>query len=149
MDTFERAKKLLHQSLKRALIYVLRNRDNTMYGHDAFLDISRLSKVMHYENGAIVDVGANHGQAALRLVREFPEKQIYSFEPHPRTFVELQRNVRRYPNITPVNAALAAQSGEADLFEYGNSALNSLVADSPFVSRFGIPGKSIKVKATR
>lgn len=34
-------------------------------------------------------------------------------------------------------------------FEYENCALNSVAVNSPFVSRFGVPGTSITVNATR
>jgi hypothetical protein len=58
------------------VIYVLQKRDNTFYGHDAFLDIARLSKLMNYTDGAILDVGANSGQTTQQLLREFPRKKF-------------------------------------------------------------------------
>jgi FkbM family methyltransferase len=137
MALVERAQNIFHQTLRRMLIYVLRNRDNTLYGHDAYLDIARLSKVMKYSDGVILDVGANSGQTALRLLREFPSKKIYSFEPHPRTFTELEKNTRKYGNVTAINAALGSENCVTKLFVYENGALNSLV-NSPFVSRFAV-----------
>src|SRR5215467_12526587 len=105
MELVEETKNILHQTLRRMLIYVLRKRNHTVYGHDPFLDIARLSKLMKYTDGAILDVGANTGQTTLRLIREFPNNSIYAFEPHPGTFAKLQQNVRKYSNVMPINAA--------------------------------------------
>ena len=148
MVFFERAKNVLHQTMKRMLIYVLRTRNNTIYGHDPFLDIVRLSRAMNYTDSTIIDVGANSGQTTLRFVREFPTSKIYSFEPHPGTFAKLQQNVRKHNNVIPINAALGRTNGVTDLYVYENSALNSVLADSPFISRFGVPGTCISVNLT-
>jgi FkbM family methyltransferase len=150
MGLVERARNVVHQTLRRVLIYVLRQRDNTIYGHDAFLDIVRLSKLMNYTDGAVFDVGANSGQSALRLLREFPNKQIYSFEPHSRTFAELKKNIQKCRNVTAINAALGSENCVAEFFVYENCALNSLANDSPFVSRFAVSSADVhKVTVTR
>src|SRR5438093_481435 len=54
----------------------------------------------------IFDVGANSGQTALEMVRQFPAARIFSFEPTPSTFARLEHNVRHLRNVTPVNIAL-------------------------------------------
>jgi FkbM family methyltransferase len=43
--------------------------------------------------GAIVDVGAGIGAFTLAAARRFPRLTVYGFEPHPRTFALLRRNV--------------------------------------------------------
>ena len=44
--------------------------------------------------GAIVDVGAGIGAFTLAAARRFPRLTVCAFEPNPRTFAFLQRNVR-------------------------------------------------------
>jgi hypothetical protein len=51
--------------------------------------------------------------------------------------------------VTPINAALGPTNGVTNLYVYKNSALNSVVADSPFVSRFEVPGTYISVNLVR
>ena len=149
MEVVGWARGFFHQILRHMLLYVLRTRNNTIYGHDAFLDIARLSKLMEYGDGAIIDVGANSGQTTLRLLREFPNGQIYSFEPHPQTFAKLRHNVRKFNNVVAIKAALGPRNGTAELFAYDNCALSSVVANSPFVSRFGVRGNCITVNIGR
>jgi FkbM family methyltransferase len=68
------------------------------------------------QNDVVVDVGANQGfftcYAAQRLAR------LYSFEPHPKTFELLTRNIRSNgfdDRVTAECAAIADFEGEADL----------------------------------
>jgi FkbM family methyltransferase len=62
--------------------------------------------------GTILDVGANVGQFALAAALHFPEAEIYSFEPLPDVFSELQKNTRRKKNIKSFNCALGDYNGE-------------------------------------
>lgn len=54
----------------------------------------------------IVDAGANIGLSAIYFARRFPSARIFAIEPAPANFKLLVRNVRAYPNITPIRAAL-------------------------------------------
>jgi len=56
--------------------------------------------------GVVFDVGANTGQTALSVRRNFIRSRIYSFEPVPSTFQELVRNTSKYAQIEPVCLAL-------------------------------------------
>jgi FkbM family methyltransferase len=67
----------------------------------------------------MLDVGAHVGYYARRAARLVGiQGQVFAFEPHPRTFGVLSRNVRRYPNVTPVQAALSDEEGTAELYDY-------------------------------
>jgi FkbM family methyltransferase len=67
----------------------------------------------------MLDVGAHVGYYARRAARLVgKEGKVFAFEPHPRTFGVLSRNVRRYPNVTPVQAALSDEEGSAELYDY-------------------------------
>lgn len=55
---------------------------------------------------AIVDAGANVGLAAVFFAMRFPSARILAIEPEDANFELLLKNVERYPNITPIQAAL-------------------------------------------
>jgi FkbM family methyltransferase len=61
--------------------------------------------------GTILDVGANVGQFALAAALCFPDARIYSFEPLPDVFRELQENTGRKENIQSFNCALGNRNG--------------------------------------
>jgi len=60
----------------------------------------------------IVDVGANIGMASLYYVQKYPDARIVAVEAEASNFAMLTRNVRPYPNIFPIHAALWQKDGE-------------------------------------
>jgi FkbM family methyltransferase len=66
-----------------------------------------------YSPRVLLDVGANIGQSAIALARRFPSADIYSLEPFPAVFAELQSKVDAYPRIYCHNLACGASSGFA------------------------------------
>lgn len=71
------------------------------------------------DDGVIIDVGANQGAYSLMCFRACPSAQIYSFEPHPKTFLFLVNNLSG-KNSLCVNKALGASCGVLKLFDYAN-----------------------------
>jgi methylase of polypeptide subunit release factors len=66
---------------------------------------------LKFENGdVIVDVGANVGVISILLAKMNPGAKIYAFEPVPRTYRTLMKNIaaNKVTNITAVNKALTA-----------------------------------------
>ena len=72
-----------------------------------------IRKLVH-KGDTVIDVGANIGvltcEAALAAGHD---GLIYSFEPHPRVYSYLTRNISRngFPQVIPVNMGLAAEEG--------------------------------------
>jgi FkbM family methyltransferase len=66
----------------------------------------------------IVDCGANIGLATLYFKTVYPTAKIIAFEPDPRTFSVLSRNVsaNAIRGVTLVNAALADTEGSASFW---------------------------------
>jgi FkbM family methyltransferase len=56
----------------------------------------------------IFDVGANIGQSALSFARDFPQAEIYAFEPFSSIFARLERNVAGQARIKPLRRALGS-----------------------------------------
>lgn len=68
----------------------------------------------------VLDVGANVGYFTLLFARLVgPGGQVYAFEPEPRNFELLQRNIARngYTNITAVPKAVSRRSGSQRLYK--------------------------------
>ena len=128
--------------------YDLVKREFAPYGQDVMVDIRRLSKQWGYSTQVCFDVGANVGQTAIRLMKEFPEAAVYAFEPHPDTFASLKANVGNTVACKPLNIALGMMVGEVDLFEYDESQVSSLVQDAPYaVHRRTSPRRRIGVQS--
>jgi FkbM family methyltransferase len=68
----------------------------------------------------ILDVGANIGWYALHAARRFPSATVHAFEPVPRTFEYLQRNVQtnNVKNVVFHNFGLSDRAGHVQFFVY-------------------------------
>lgn len=65
--------------------------------------------------GLVVDAGGYIGTAAIRLAQLFPGARIVTVEPSRENFALLVENVRPFPNIVPLNAALTAEGAAPTL----------------------------------
>lgn len=63
----------------------------------------------------IVDAGANIGLASIYFANRYPNAIILAVEPEPANYALLVKNVRRYPSIVPVHAALWNRDGEISI----------------------------------
>ncbi len=67
----------------------------------------------------MLDVGAHVGYYARRYAPVVGgDGRVFAFEPHPRTFATLRRNVQPFAQVTPVQVALAEVGGTAVLHDY-------------------------------
>jgi FkbM family methyltransferase len=80
-----------------------------------------------------VDVGAHYGYYSV-VASEAVGSQgcVLAFEPAPRTFQVLSRNVGRLENVRAHSLAVASESGTSDLLDFGycDSALNTLMGSA-------------------
>lgn len=76
----------------------------------------------------IFDVGANYGQTAAYYSANFPDAQIYSFEPIQNSFTKLIENTTNLNNVKCFHTAFGEKETnvEISLFEEEQSQLNSL-----------------------
>lgn len=75
----------------------------------------------------IIDVGANVGQFAIASANIYPVSKIYSFEPLPDCFSELQKNTRPYKNITISQIALGDEKGSVTFYVNRHSHSSSIL----------------------
>jgi FkbM family methyltransferase len=106
-----------------------------------------------------IDVGANVGyMTSLFAARVGTQGRVESFEPHPRIFARLQRNVQRMrgggaaARITLYDCALGNRDGVARLVEPGSFGLNegtcTVTADASAPSLSGsAPGIEIRIRS--
>jgi FkbM family methyltransferase len=78
----------------------------------------------------IFDVGANIGQAARLFSGRFPGALVYSFEPFPGAFKELQGNVAACRNVTTLPFGFSEKQGNQTFYLNRGSELNSLLPNA-------------------
>jgi FkbM family methyltransferase len=65
----------------------------------------------------IVDAGANIGMASIFFAHRYPEAKVIAVEAESSNFAVLAKNVRPYPAIIPIHAALWNRDGEISVSE--------------------------------
>jgi FkbM family methyltransferase len=85
-----------------------------------------------FEPQVIVDAGAYTGFSAIFFANKYPAAEIIAVEPDPENFKLLTRNIRGYPRITPLQAAIWFEDTDLDLYSQteGHWA-SSLFSSSP------------------
>jgi len=77
---------------------------------------SQLPKI---KNGVVFDVGANEGSFSRQVRAANPNIPIYAFEPHPKTFQRLSKNVEQL-DIKTYNVGVGSAEGMLTLYDYVN-----------------------------
>jgi FkbM family methyltransferase len=67
----------------------------------------------------IVDAGANIGASPIYYANRFPGARVVAIEPDPANYAILRSNVSRWPQITPVHAALWPEDAMVELSDHG------------------------------
>ncbi len=78
------------------------------------------------ESVFIIDIGANIGEYADRVMREYRNSRAVCFEPAQANFRELQRRFAQNPSVELHNVALSNRMGEAEMFVGRSNTLCSL-----------------------
>lgn len=102
-----------------------------------------------------VDIGAHYGYYTLLAARLVgPAGTVHAFDPSPRTFEVLSRNVAGRPNVKAFNLALYRERAELTLTDFGPrySAANTIagrarLAEGEGTPREGLRGTQIRVEA--
>lgn len=86
---------------------------NLSLGRQTMLNIDKLSNM-----DTIFDIGANIGSLTVGFASMFPDATIYAFEPTPDLYTILKKNCQPYPNVIPINAALASKTVDGYVYSY-------------------------------
>ena len=74
--------------------------------------------VAENDSPLILDCGAHIGISALFFKKLYPDSRIICFEPNPRTFKQLELNIKQnnLKDVVLINKAVADKKGEIDFF---------------------------------
>jgi FkbM family methyltransferase len=99
--------------------------DRLPIGCDLKIDIKYKIKL---PVNVLFDIGANTGQTVKRFKKDFPQAQIYSFEPVSDTFHQLKKNTKHLPKVQTFPLALGERNCQMEIKTYTGkqSLLNSL-----------------------
>ena len=95
----------------------------------------------------IVDAGANIGTASIYFTHRYPGAKIIAIEAEASNFAVLSKNVRPYPAIIPVHAALWNRDGEISVGEPDPA--SGAFGEWGFVVREGGPGAKVRAVTMR
>ena len=107
-----------------------------------------MKTILGREPRRIFDVGANIGQTAQKFAKAYPQAEIHSFEPHPRTFEKMRANTASLPRVRPVQAAVGSKPGEATLFSNVFDQTNSLLPLTANADEFTLTPDYVKPDTT-
>ena len=80
-----------------------------------------------YNIRTILDIGANEGQFAERILTVFPDASLHSFEPLASAFLKLKDNVGHRSNVTIYNFGLGEKEEDRVIFKNEFSPSSSLL----------------------
>ena len=95
---------------------------DSTYAINYLLENSRIKTVF--------DVGANIGQSALSFRQQFPDANIYTFEPAEEAFNSLQQACCDESKIHPFQLAISDINGDKEFFINEDQSCNSLFESS-------------------
>lgn len=118
---------------------------------DAFIKLDQ--PWLHELNIAtVLDIGANIGQFSSTISAVFPKAKIYSFEPLPDCFQELQNRMVNCRNFTAINVGLGDESGSLK-FERNDFSLSSSFLKMTDIHKKAFPetqhSQSVEVKVEK
>lgn len=99
----------LRHAAGRTIRNLRRNRVDG-FGHDFIADVR--SRLPHLDIRTIFDVGAHIGMTALEFSDEFPQADVYAFEPHPGNFKRMQSNLIGKPDVRLFQFGFGAEPSE-------------------------------------
>ena len=92
---------------------IVGNSKNLVSLEDPFVQMQRLMQGQQVTG--ILDAGASHGRISGKLLRRFPQAQVFAFEPNPRYGDTLRQYARAEPRFHPYFIALSDKKGRARL----------------------------------
>jgi FkbM family methyltransferase len=98
------------------------NYQNSKLSGEHYL-INKLLK--NYSIDTLFDVGANVGNYTKDFHQNFPDCQIYCFEPHPKTFSKLIQNLPKSDKLNLFNIGFSDVSCQSVIYDYKHNAGSS------------------------
>lgn len=83
----------------------------------------------HFSPKVILDLGAHKGFFSVMAAKRFPEAQIYAVEPSSGNYRFLLENIKSFPNIHPIKAAVWNSRGTVSLHTGSGDSVNYSLFD--------------------
>lgn len=132
MKSASRSAKSLIKWLLLKAGYELLRKDR--FGLDTLTDIKTLYGSRAFR--IVFDVGAHEGETMMEFRQQFPNADIYCFEPYKKAFEILKIKSEENMHIKIYNYALGEYDGWATLFCNSRSHWNSLLKTSKDIEKF-------------
>ena len=116
---------------------------------DAF---SLLEKQCNQANPVVFDVGASDGSSIKDFKKLFPGSSIYSFEPFPASFGNIEFLSKSYKNVKVFQLALSDNDGFRDFYLNKSKATSSLLKPKKtgsFMDEHAVFEKCIQVQTSK
>jgi FkbM family methyltransferase len=84
-------------------------------------------KLIQASQPVVFDVGAHHGQTALRLLELFPSARVHCFEPFPESYAQLEIATQADTRVRRHRVCLSDRTGAAMMNCNTSTATNSLL----------------------
>jgi FkbM family methyltransferase len=120
--------KTLFRSLKKSFEQISGYRmykNGCTHGYDCYLDIHKSLGQSGVK--VVFDVGANVGQSTITYLEQFPQAQIYSFEPVVGTYRKLVETTKQHKRVHPYNLGMGREPGETTINVNPVSLVSSIV----------------------
>lgn len=92
------------------------------------LTIQDMKALFANDSPLILDIGANDGYDSIRFIEGFPAATIFAFEPDPRAYKKLVRNIsHRVEGVFEI--AISAQNGISDFYQSTGTPPNPAFAE--------------------
>ncbi|MCA9292238.1 MAG: FkbM family methyltransferase [Phycisphaerales bacterium] len=105
-----------------------------LFGYDAYASMTRC--IDRDAPLVMVDVGANEGLTAQRMLDEFPNATIHAFEPSPGPFAKLLARAEADPRIRPYRLACGSACGTTEFHVTQNDWCSSILPPSELGKRY-------------
>ncbi|SAK71343.1 hypothetical protein AWB77_03007 [Caballeronia fortuita] len=96
------------------------------------------------ETPLIVDAGANIGAAAVWFALTYSKAKIVAIEPDVSNFALLSKNAAAFPQIAPLNAAIAAKRGTLYLNDPGGGEWAFRTAEQPVEKGYAVDALTLE-----
>ena len=111
-------KKIFYKVWRRLHFITLRGLGVLNYENSSISGESHFLKRILKGKMLVFDVGANVGKYSSKVKMFNNESIVYAFEPHPKTFEILKKNVEPLDQVHCRHVALSDHEGESEIFDY-------------------------------
>ena len=124
-------RKVFFKTIAKIANFYINAFDNLNHDHNTHGEVWLMNIIKSYNIKVVFDVGANVGKWTNEARNLFHDARIFSFEPIPNVFDQLQINTKELTKVFINNIALSNVTGELSFNYYPKSNLFSSIYNHP------------------